>query len=524
MPLSPFSWFLSFLPVLCVMVLMLGFKWGGTRASAVAWITAALISLLAFGGTWEMLAYTQVKSILLSLDVLYIVWSALLLYNLAKDAGAIDLIGKLIPTISDDRGLQILLVAWLMTSFLQGMGGFGVPIAICAPILVGMGFSPIKAVVMAAIGHGWAVNFGSMAAAFQALLAVTGVSGFVLAPFTAILLGLTLIPTAVIITVIGTGWKGLKHTLPAIVLVSLVMGVAQYYLATSGLWNMATTGAALLGLVTMLLLTRLPRYRKTTLPKPENNPVQMSPRLILVMVSPYLILMVLGFAIILIKPLNNWLNQVSLSLMFPEIQTLHGWTTSAGEGKIIQPFSHPGSILLYSCLISSLIYRSKGILKTGATWRILSGVLHSSVDASLGVIAMVGVAGIMTHSGMTNLLARGLSESINKVVYPAIAPFIGVLGAFLTGSNNNSNVLFAQLQMETATLMKLSVPLILSAQTAGGSLGSIMSPAKVIVGCSTVGLNQQEGVVLRNIVIYGLIPVVIVAIATTIWSLALTGG
>jgi lactate permease len=105
-----------------------------------------------------------------------------------------------------------------------------------------------------------------------------------------------------------------------------------------------------------------------------------------------------------------------------------------------------------------------------------------------------------------------------------MAPFIGVLGAFLTGSNNNSNVLFGVLQMETARLMGLNVPLILAAQTAGGSLGSVMSPAKVIVGCSTVGLSQKEGLVMRRLVLLDLIPVVIVAAAALIWSLLSGAG
>ncbi len=134
---------------------------------------------------------------------------------------------------------------------------------------------------------------------------------------------------------------------------------------------------------------------------------------------------------------------------------------------------------------------------------------------------MVGVAAVMTTSGMTNLLARGLSQSISTALYPAMAPFIGVLGAFLTGSNNNSNVLFGVLQMETARMMGLNVPLILAAQTAGGSLGSVMSPAKVIVGCSTVGLSQKEGLVMRRLVLLDLIPVVIVAAVALIWSVFL---
>jgi lactate permease len=126
---------------------------------------------------------------------------------------------------------------------------------------------------------------------------------------------------------------------------------------------------------------------------------------------------------------------------------------------------------------------------------------------------MVGVASIMMHSGMTYLLAEGLSLSFSRILYPGVAPFIGALGAFITGSNNNSNVLFAVLQQNTAILMDLSVPLILAAQTAGGALGSILAPAKVIVGCSTVGLAGKEGGVMRNLMLYGLITISTVAIA-----------
>ncbi len=130
---------------------------------------------------------------------------------------------------------------------------------------------------------------------------------------------------------------------------------------------------------------------------------------------------------------------------------------------------------------------------------------------------MVGMAVVMTHAGMTNLLAQGLSLSFGPI-YPLISPFIGALGAFITGSNNNSNVLFAVLQMNTAQLLGLPVPLILGAQTAGGSLGSIMAPAKVIVGCSTVGLQKEEGRVVGKVIAYGLLPVAVVAAA--VWVMA----
>jgi lactate permease len=142
--------------------------------------------------------------------------------------------------------------------------------------------------------------------------------------------------------------------------------------------------------------------------------------------------------------------------------------------------------------------------------------LKSGVNSSLGILAMVGVASIMMHSGMTYLLAEGLSVSFSREIYPAIAPFIGALGAFITGSNTNSNVLFGALQQSAAELLNLSVPLILAAQTAGGSLGSVLAPAKVIVGSSTVGLAGEEGAVMRKILGYGLITIMTVAVAALV--------
>ncbi len=518
MQLSPLAWFLSFLPVLAVIVLMLGLRWSGARASLAAWLSAILVSLLAFGGSWRLLAWAQLKALWMALDVLIIVWGALLLYHLVQEAGAIQAISARLPAISTDRGLQVLLVSWLMVSFLQGMGGFGVPMAVCAPILVGMGFTPVTAVVMTALGHAWAVNFGSMSTAFNALLAVTDLPGELLAPFSALLLGLAILPAGALVTLIGTGWKGLRHSFPAVVVISLVMALGQYLLAANGLWSLAATGSAVLGIVALLLLTRLPRYRADNAPASliPGKPEELAS--FWWRVSPYLLLMLIGFAVVLIKPLNAFLSQANVQPQFPELSTAQGWVSPAEAGRAFHFFSHPGTILLYTCLISAGIYSAKGLLKPGAPTRILRAVRASAGDVTLGVIAMVGVAAVMTASGMTNLLARGLSQSIPRAVYPAVAPFIGVLGAFLTGSNNNSNVLFGVLQMETARLLGLNVPLVLAAQTAGGSLGSVMSPAKVIVGCSTVGLTNQEALVMRKLVPIELIPVGVVSLAALLIS------
>lgn len=520
MPLSFFTWLLAFSPVIVVLVLMLGLRWGGARAGAVSWFTAILVAALAFGAGFELIAYTQVKAILLSLDVLYIIWMALLLFHIADEAGAVRVIGQALPRLTPDRTLQGLLLGWLFASFLQGMGGFGVPVAVAAPLLVGLGFSPVQAVVMACIGHGWAVNFGSLATSFQTLMAVTGLPGEVLAPESALLLGISSLPCGLVVAFISGGWQGLRRTLPVVLLLSVVMGVTQYLLATGGIWTLGATGGAMAGLIVGALVTRLPAFRPNGEPlAAELRAADGRNRSLLTAFAAYGVLVVLAFAINLIQPLNALADSVQFTLPFPELTTSYGFTTPAELGRKINIFGHPGAILLYASLIAAAIYARAGYFQAGAGRRIAQKVSRGAIHSSLGIVAMVGMAVLMSHAGMTNLLAEGLSASFGAA-YPVVAPFIGALGAFITGSNNNSNVLFALLQMRTADLLGYPVTLILAAQTAGGSLGSVMAPAKVIVGCSTVGLGEREGVVMGRIMVYGLIPVAGVAIATVL----LAGG
>jgi lactate permease len=266
-------------------------------------------------------------------------------------------------------------------------------------------------------------------------------------------------------------------------------------------------------------LTRLPAYRQNdkNIPPPESGGE--SPRSSLPLaLSAYAVLIALAFTINLIPPLDVFFNQLRITLTFPELTTALGWTTPAGPGRSISLFGHPGAILLYSSLIAYGIYAVAGAYRPGAAERIARKVARGAVRSSLGIVAMVGMASIMQHAGMTNLLAQGISGSVGPAVYPLVAPFVGVLGAFMTGSATNSNVLFGALQQETANLLGLSATLILAAQAAGGALGSVLAPAKVIVGCSTVGLGGDEGAVIGRMLVIGLIPVAVVALL--VWVLA----
>ncbi len=521
MPLTILNWLLALAPVVVILALMLGLHWGGSRAGAIGWLLAIGIAILFYGAKLPLLAYSQGKALLLTLDVMYIIWGALLMFHVVNEAGALQTIGDRISGLTSDRTLQALLFGWVFVSFIQGMGGFGVPVAVVSPLLVGIGFSPIQAVVMTSLGHGWAVNYGSLATSFQTLMAVTNLPGEVLAPDSAVLLGIACFVCGVLVAQVASGWRGLVRAFPAILILGTVMSLTQYWLATHGLWTLGATGAALLGMLASIGIAQLPMYRlhpQTSAPLPEAHSPESKPRSLAIALSAYAILIVLAFSINLIEPVNDLFNSIKLIIHFPELSTSIGWITPAENGRAISLFGHSGAILLYTSIIAFVIYSRLGYYKPDASRTILHKVVKGGLNSSIGIAAMVGMAVVMSHAGMTNMLARGLSAGVGAAAYPAVAPFIGALGAFITGSNNNSNAVFALLQKETAQLLGLSVTLILGAQTAGGSLGSVLAPAKVIVGCTTVGLTGQEGGVIQKMLIYGAVLIGAVSVAALVMA------
>ena len=452
--ITPITWFLALSPILVVLILMVGFRWGGAKAGPVGWLVALVVAAAFFGAGPELLFYSQIKGILLALFVLYIIWFALMLYQVVNEAGALEVISAGVARLTADRTMQLLILSWVFASFLQGVTGFGVPIAVVTPLLISLGFPAVTSVVATSIGHSWAVTFGSVASSFVAMIAVTGLDGPALAPWSAILLGLTCFPCGFVAAYVYRGWSSLRHSLVAVLVVGLVMAVVQYLMATAGLWNLAAFIAGLAGLVVVAALARLPLYRGSAEEQEFNlqqahNPTDLSLPMAL---SAYFVLLVLIVIAQLVPPFPDILNRVKIAVDFPETQTALGWVNPAGKYRTISVFGHAGAILIYTCIISYLIYRRLGRYRPGAVQRIISRTIQGSKKSTIGILFLVGMALFMADSGMTFTLALGLSRVVGRA-FPLIAPFIGALGAFMTGSNTNSNVVFGALQKSTAELL-----------------------------------------------------------------------
>ncbi|MCO5194517.1 MAG: L-lactate permease [Anaerolineae bacterium] len=520
MSLPPVNWgtiLLALSPILLVLFLMIGLKWGGSKAGLAGWSLAILVSVLFFGAGIDLLVIAFGKSLLLSLFVLYLIWMALLLYNVVNDAGAIDVIGAELPRLAHTQPAQALLLAFVFGSFLQGATGFGVPAAVIAPLLVGVGFTPTTAVVVALLGHGWAVTFGSLGSSFISLMAATGLSGEQLAGNSAEYLFFCCLLCGIAVLWATAGKTALREQWLRLIVLTVVMGGTQWALAVAGFWNLAAFGAGLVGLTVAIIdfrygIFEIGQSRKTYTGQTVNI------RRLAIAFTPYfiLIIVILVASFLLKEPLNA----IQLNYEFPAVTTRFGWQTEAGPGRSISVFGHPGALLLYTSLLAFLWFRWRGtfVKRESADQPhysfgpLVRKTIQGSRKSTVSIVALVAMAVTMQYAGMTQLLAEVFSANTGQF-FLFLSPFIGALGAFMTGSNTNSNVVFGSLQMQTAGALGVSISVILAAQTAGGAIGSIFAPAKVVVGVSTVK-DGDESAVLRQVTIYSLAILFILGIVT----------
>ena len=497
---------LALTPILIIFALMVGLRWSAARAGAMGYLSALVIAILFFGAGSKLLAVAHGKALFLTLDVLYIIWTAFLLYRIADEAGAIKTIGQALPHLTADRGMQALIIGWVFASFLQGVGGFGVPVAVIAPLLVGLGFTPLSAVVIPSVGHSWAMTFGSLGSSFNAMMAATDLGWEVLAGPTAIFLGIAGVGAGFMVAHAAGSWAAVGRLFVPVVIFGIVMSSAQYLAATAGLWNIGAFLGSLAGLLIAYPLAR--RFRGE-----QNQGSKIVGRELLIAISGYVVLIVITLSVQLIPVVRTFLGQVVFSLDFPEVSSSLGVTTPAGAGRSIPIFRHAGALLFYTSMLSYGIYQRTKCYRPGAVKRILQGTISRVISSSVGIGAMVAMAVVMQHTGMTETLASGLAEGAGQF-FPLAAAWIGAAGAFMTGSNTNSNVVFAALQMRTAELLGYSVAVILAAQTSGGALGSVIAPTKIVVGASTGGMAGREGEVMRRMLGYTGALIAIISVLT----------
>lgn len=513
LPVNMITWAAAVLPILVLLVMMVRFQIGAVKAAPTGLLVSAFCAVLFYKASLSHVGMEILKGIWSSMAILIVVWPAILLYEVVNEAKAFRMFRSCMGKFSKNELLQIMLAGWIFTSFLQGITGFGVPVAVGAPLLIGIGMEPFWAVVIPLLVHTWGNTFGTLGAAWDALVLQAGMTDNV-----SMLHETALWATAFIwIWNFASGmmlcWfygkgKAIKKGFPAVLTISLIQGGGQMVMGVLNT-TLACFVPCCLALGGILALGRTRFYaepwaisdspvmnRGAASGEDEDCPENMT---MVQAFMPYIMLTVLTLAILLIGPLKQFLSQFRIGFAFPGMTTGYGFVDEAvDQFSPLTPFTHAGMFLLVSALFGYGYFMKKGWVGLGGGRQIGYRTVKKTVPSSISVICFIAMSKVMSGTGQTSVMAQGIAGALGEV-YVVLAPVTGLLGSFMTSSNMASNILFGSFQLTTANLLGINAAPILGAQTAGGAIGSAICPGNIVLGTTTAGISGREGLVLRKV-------------------------
>lgn len=451
--------------------------------------------------------------------IMYIPFGALVVYNVLKATGWMDKMQGAMANLTVDRRAQALLIAFGFGAFLEGICGFGAPVAIPASILIGLGYNPMMAALVCLVANTGPVPFGSLAIPTVTLAKTTGLDVMKLSQMT----GRFMAPLALIMafaTVYAMSKsKGLKGALGTILVTGLSFSITEFLVSNFIGADLTSVLAGLVCLVATAIYLNFQKHAQPWLFEGE-APVaeartEFHAKELFLSWLPYLLLAVLVIAV----------NLPSTKPLFSGAAA--GWSWVVVKAQIYNPgklyaftwLQSPGTIMLIAGLIAfPFMGISYGVMgeQFGRTFKqmIPSFIAVASILAIAEVMNMalpiidpktkLAVVGDLATKqiSMVATMANGIVALVSRTVYPFLSPLFGTLGVFLTGSNTSANALFGNLQRLTANGMGLSDILMASAGSAGASAGKMISPQSIVIAATAVGLAGKEGLIMRQTIKY----------------------
>ncbi|WP_018924832.1 L-lactate permease [Salsuginibacillus kocurii] len=533
LPVDLLHWSLAVLPLVLLLVMLVVLRWPGPRAGWIAMGIAALIAIFLYEAPWDNLAVGFGKGLWEALFILLVVWPSLLLYQITKESGSFKVMREDIQEHSQNYLFLVLAFGWVFASFLQGIAGFGAPIAVVAPLLIGIGVKPVPAVVIPLIGHAWANMFGTLALGWIATInAVTIEEQALTLLYTSILLWIPNILAGFMICWMFARWKGIKEGFVVVLVISLIHGGGQLLLALVNP-TLSTFIPATVALGVLFLFARRNKYSQKSELEQESDMLEdehsveaeeKPPISLHKAFMPYYVLTVLSIVALGIPQVNEFLDQFEFGPPFPAVETGYGYQVEAEEAySPIAPLTHPGLYLFVAAGFAYYWYRRLNLFENDAGSDIRTGFKGNATGASLAIAGFLTMTEIMESSGQMVVVAMGTAAISTPIVYVALANVIGIIGSFMTSSNTSSNVLFAPLHGSVVDSMDgLQMAETIAAQSAGGAIGNSISPSNVILGTSTAGIQGRDAEVFKPTLLFSLIAGTAVSLASIL--LHLIGG
>lgn len=531
---------LALTPIAVVGLLLVGFRCSASRAMPVPFVATVLLSLIVWRIPAVQVAAASTKGLIIAASLLYIIFGAILLLETLRASGAIAVIRSSFSSLTADQRVQVIIVAWLFGSFMEGAAGFGTAAAVCVPFLVALRVPALAAATAGMLIQSTPVSFGAVGTPI--LIGVDkGLSGSAAAQQYVVSHGLAqwsdllhqigikvavlhcvagcLIPLIVVCVMTRffgpqRSWREGLAVWRFALFASLAMTVPYLLTAIYLGPEFPTLIGALVGLGLVSFVARrgwlLPTASKPwTFGDPASWPAEWSGSLLndsaveqdprfgsLRAWTPYLLVALLLLATRLLPGAPQWLKQASLSF-----NQIFG---SESVSVTIEPLYSPGSVFLVVSLLTFFIHRIDPAAYCDA-WRRSGRVLGAASVALLFAVPMVQVfihsdGGAGGFPKMPVVLAEGAAGLIGSG-WPLVAPLIGGLGAFAAGSNTFSNMMFSEFQFTVAQRIGADPQWGVALQAVGGAAGNMICVHNVVAACAVVGLLGREGLVLRKTIV-----------------------
>ncbi len=492
---------LAMLPIIWLIIALTFLKMPGHKACLSALAVAAILALTLWHMPVTDCATSALEGFATALwPIILVIIAAIFTYNLSLRTGAMEVIKQMLTGVSADKRILILLVGWCFGGFLEGMAGFGTAIAIPASMLAGMGMNPLSACVVCMIANAFPTAFGSVGIPTVTLQAITGLNMLPLAFTTVVQMVPFMILVPFLMVTAGCGRKALKGIV-GITLVSGVSFVVPELLVSKFIGPELTV---IVGCVVSLFCTFLMARARRNMPVPaEYDMSAMKAGMELKQNKSTMKLAVASLPFILIFVLlllTSKLDPPVYAFLSAVKSTVKISTASAAAKVSFSWINTPGVIIFIAAIIGSLAQKADFKMMRQA----LGDTLKQTSKTVITIMSVLAVAKIMTYSGMIAAMAH-LFVSITGSYYPFVAPIIAAIGAFVTGSGTNTEVLLGTLQTSAAQQIGVSQYWLAAANSVGAGIGKIMSPQCVATAVAAVGLSGQDSKLLKAILKWALV-------------------
>lgn len=536
---------LASLPILLVIILMIALNMPAKKALPLGLLSTLLIALF----VWKQDPHTTIAwaldGFLEAIGTFTIIFGAILIMNTLKHSGAVVAIQKVFNNINPDKRVQVIIIGFVFGAFIEGAAGFGTPAALAAPLLISLGFPPLCAAIVALMYNSVPVSFGAVGTPTNMAASVTMQAacemGMQPQDYIMELTRNTAIGNAASAFVIilaalfvmcwmfgaGKSWKDALAAIPFALFTVVVFDVCYVGLA----FAFGPEFPSLVGSIITLFVTLFAAKKGFLCPKkpwdfaPMENwdktwmstkevKLNMDNGMSAVMAwTPYVLI-----ALLLVATRLDWFGLKGLltgnafTVHVENILGLEGinWKWNWGWCPGVFPFA-------LVCIITFFMHG----MSFGKVLESVNDTLKQTSGAAVALFCGVSMVYIYRNTGMNAslsdhsmlyMMADGLAAG-TKNIYLAVAPVIGVLGSFMSGSNTVSNTLFAGLQFQTATLVGMSPVLVVALQNIGGAAGNMICVNNIVAVCATTGISGTEGRIIRTNAIPCLLYCIVAVIA-----------